>query len=236
MRLVRTAMAAALGGCAMAGAAPASAQFYLQSKDYAGQPVRGDEPGILSVPMPDATEAERRAALAWTLRAALNVAALQCQFEPTLNTVRNYNAMILDHKDELQKSFDLVGAYFKRTAATPKAGQAAFDSFNTKTYSGFATVAAQLNFCQTANAIGLDSNFAPRGHFGEFAQERMQELRNSLTPHGEQRVPHLVARYMTVSAPAPRLDKICWNKKGDWQTKKCGVLTWPPSGVATAAR
>ena len=233
MGLLRVAAGAALGMVAL-GATPASAQFFLESKPMAGQPVRGDEPGVIGSPLPDATPAELRAGLVWTMRAALNVAALQCQFEPSLNTVRNYNALLMDHRDELKGSFDTLVKYFARTGKTKAAGQTALDQFGTRIYSSYATVGAQRGFCQTASTIGSDSNFTPRGHFGELAEARMQEMRNSLVPFGEQRFPRFFAS--RVDLARPRLDVVCWNKKGEWQPKKCGVSTWPttaPVGIAS---
>ena len=224
----------AMVAAAMPVSAPASAQFYLQPKDFTGSPVKGDEPGI-AIPLPGATPVELRAGLVWTMRAALNVAALQCQFEPTLLTVRSYNGILLDHGPELKGAFDTLVKYFARTAKTKAAGQTALDQYGTRTYSGFATVAAQRNFCETAHLIARDAVFTPRGKFGELAEARMRELRNSLTPHGEQLFP----RYAQLSSgwtPIPRLDSICWDKKGRWQSKKCGDQNWPPTGVGIAAR
>ena len=229
MRVLRVAAGAVAGACAMV-ATPASAQFFLQSKDLAGQPVRGDEPGVIGSPMPDARPEELRAGLVWTMRAALNVAALQCQFEPTLATVRNYNALLVDHRDELKNAFDTLSKYFVRTGKTKAAGQTALDQFGTRIYSSYATVGAQRGFCQTANMIGADANFTPRGHFFELAEARMQELRNSLVPFGEQRFPR--NEWRDVAVVRPRLDAVCWSKKGEWRVKKCGVSTWPPMPAA----
>ncbi len=215
-------------------AAPAAAQFFLKPKDMTGAPVKGDEPGI-AIPLPGATAAERRAGLVWTMRAALNVAALQCQFEPTLTTVRSYNGILLDHEAELKAAFDSLSRYYARTAKTKAAGQTALDQYGTRTYSSFATVAAQRNFCETAHGIARDAVFTPRGGFGDLAEARMRELRNSLTPYGEQLFP----RYIPLSiapTPVPRLEAICWNKKGEWQPKKCGSQNWPPAGIGIAAR
>lgn len=171
-------------GCAatsLVAAAPASAQFFLRSHDYHGEEVTGTEANLGQV-LPGATPVELRAAMAWNLRAALNVAALQCQFEPTLLTRENYNAVLLDHKDELAGVWQTLTKYFTRTSKTPRDGQNALDQFGTRTYSNFATVSAQLNFCQTASEIGRDAVFAPRGGFGPLALSRIRELRNSLTP------------------------------------------------------
>ena len=233
MTVLRTALA--LGGAAislMAAATPASAQFFLRSHDFRGEAVKGHEDG-LGQSLPGATEAELRAAMAWNMRAALNVAALQCQFEPTLLTVNNYNAVLQDHEAELKASFDTLTKYFLRINKTAKAGQTALDQFGTRTYSGFATVAAQFGFCQTASVIGRDATFVPRGSFGELAMARIRELRNSLTPYGEQHFQRYLGRDY---ASKPRFDPICWNKKGEWVTKKCGVFAWPPAGAAVATK
>lgn len=235
MSLLRTAVVGMLAVGAF-GASPASAQFFLQSKNLAGQPVRGDEPGVLATPLPGAKPEELRAGLVWTMRAALNVAALQCQFEPTLTPVRNYNALLQDHQDELKKSLDTLSKYFVRTAPTKAAGQKALDQFGTRTYSSFSAVAAQYGFCQTAHAIGRDANFTPRGHFGEFSEARMQELRNSLVPFGEQRFVWY-RDFAQLNLARPRLDAVCWDRKGVYREKKCGPANWPNYGpVAYAVR
>ena len=106
----RGALALGLAAIGLGAAAPASAQFYLRSHDFTGAPVTGQESDI-GIPLPGATEAERKAGLVWNMRAALNVAALQCQFEPTLLSVENYNAMLRDHEVELKNSFDTLAKY-----------------------------------------------------------------------------------------------------------------------------
>lgn len=212
--LILTAMAGAF-----AAATPASAQFFFKSPDLSGAPVRGDEPGIV-MPLPGATPVELRAGLVWTLRAGLNVAALQCQFDDSLLTVSNYNALLKDHADELQASLDTLTKYFTRTNKTKKAGQAALDQFGTRTYSGFSTVSGQYMFCQTAGSIGRDAIYAPRGTLGSVAEMRMRELRNSLLPAGEQRFPGRITLPRHVLLP--NLADQCW-KRDEWNAKKCGA-------------
>jgi hypothetical protein len=215
-----------LCACAVAASAlhvaPASAQFFLVEKDMKGTAVRGHETG-LGQELPGATEAEQRAALVWNMRAALNVAALQCQFEPTLMTQANYNVILLNHADELKKSYDVLTKYFARMAKTVKAGQTALDQFGTRTYSGFTTVAAQYGFCQTAASIAREAIFVPRGSFYQIAENRTRELRNSLVPSGEQRFPRGIL-YTRQAGTLPRFDEICWDKKGNWVIKKCGAF------------
>lgn len=219
-------------GTFLLAALPAHAQFFMKSKDFSDAPITGSEAGVGQV-LPGATPEELKAAVTWNMRAALNVAALQCQFEPTLNVVANYNAIMTDHKAELKQSYDTLTAYFKRSNKTAKAGQTALDQFGTRAYSTFATVSAQYNFCQTANEIGRDAVFAPRGTLGALALARTKELRNSLVPWGEQRFP----RFDSAMSPSmPRMDAICWSKKGEWVKKKCGEMNFPPVGATYAQR
>lgn len=212
------------GGASLLVSAPASAQFFLKPANLAGERVTGSEPGMIGQALPGANADELRAALAWNLRAALNVAALQCEFEPTLLTRINYNAILKDHAIELANSLGTVEKYFNRTYKNKKQAQVEFDKFGTRVYSGFSTVSGQLSFCQTAASIGHDALFTKRGQFGELAQDRMKELRASLQPWGEQ---FRVTRMMAEGFPALRLppfgnDK-CW-KRGKYQERKCGAL------------
>ncbi|WP_174292292.1 hypothetical protein [Sphingomonas bacterium] len=234
---VRQFAAGAVLAAAVAAATPATAQFFLQSHDFSGGTVKGDEPGM-TVPLPGATSAEYKAALAWTMRSALNLAALQCQFEPTLHTVETYNAILKDHDAEFDKDQATLQKYYARTPGAgratagkgSKAGQAGFDQFGTRTYSAFAVVSAQYGFCQTAAAVGREALFAPRGTFGDLAERRMRQLRNSLVPAGEERFPYYLTRTSTLT-PLPRLDAQCWNKKSEWQAGKCGAQNWPPAAA-----
>ena len=227
MVLRKALMAASLIGSLAGLATPATAQFYLRSHGYSGQPVTGEEPGMVQ-PMPGATPAELRASLVWNMRAALNVAALQCQFEPTLLTTANYNAVLKDHNAELKGAFDTLTKYFVRVGKSKPKGQSMLDQFGTRTYSSFVTVGGQFAFCQTAASIGRDAVFTPRGSFGTLAVNRMAEMRASLQGvFGEQGVARLPTREALV---LPRLDAVCWDRRGNWVQKKCGPQNWPPAG------
>lgn len=232
--VLRKAILAALAGAAtMMAAGPATAQFYFKTHDMTGAPVTGAEPGILP-PMPGATPGELTAGLVWQLRSALNVAALQCQFEPTLLTVANYNAIIHDHDTEFDDAQKALLAYFTRVNKTKKAGQSAFDQFNTRVSSEFSTVSAQYSFCQTAGEVGQAALFAPRGGMKAVAQARTRELRNSLVPWGEQYFPGTVV--INMPPYIPRMDDACW-KKDEWNDRKCGAYPFPVgTPVAMAAR
>lgn len=201
------------GTCAMVIAslvsAPAQANFFWKAPDFRGPPVRGDEPGVSASPLPGATPAELRAMVLWNLRSALNVAALQCQFDPTLLTQNQYNHLLENHKAELAGAYQALSGYFKRV--DKKAGQTKLDMYGTRTYSSFSAVGApQFTFCETASAIGRAAIFTPKGQLGDLAHNRLSELRNSLTKRmGEQQFtyapPYHVPRY-------PTFDERCWKK------------------------
>lgn len=206
----------------LAVAQPAAAQFFWSPPDLSTPPVTGAEP-TLGLGMAGATPDELRAGLVWNLRAALNVAALQCQFEPTLLTLSNYNAMIAHHKGELASSFTTLGNYFQRTAGKGKPGQAALDQYGTRIYSGYSTVQAQRSFCQVAGSIGRDAIFADRGRLYEVAQKRMGELKRSLVLTGEQ---YFGNPGYGFRASIPSLADECWKKgklmtscKDRWETE-----------------
>ena len=129
---------------AIGQASAASAYLFWYQPKFAGEPVKGDEPGLGMV-MPKASAAELQAHMLWNLRAGLNVAALQCQFSPILQTVPNYNDLLRKNSEELLAAQKTLSSYFKRTSA--KSWQKAFDQYTTKTYNGFSTMHAQLAPC-----------------------------------------------------------------------------------------
>src|SRR3546814_4168051 len=100
MNINRVARNLSLAAIAMACfATPAAAQFFWKPADLHAATVEGNEPN-LGFALPGATPSEYRAALLWSMRAGLNVAALQCQFAPTLLTLSNSNALSAHHDDE----------------------------------------------------------------------------------------------------------------------------------------
>jgi hypothetical protein len=216
VRMLAVGAAAMLLGSAQAAAA--GSYLFWKKPDFSGAPVKGDEPGII-LPLPGATEKEIRAGLIWSLRSGLNVAALKCQFAPLLATVPNYNGMLTQHAKELNEAYVLVQGYFKRTGG--KTWQKSFDQYTTRTYNGFSTFNGEQGFCDTAAIIGRDILGQKRGDLYLIAQNRMRELRNSLEPARDGiymlPLPVLAARSL------PSLDKICWDKKGQFNQRKCGI-------------
>ncbi|HEX7857418.1 MAG TPA: hypothetical protein VF503_27370 [Sphingobium sp.] len=203
---------ALLACTALLAAVPANAQLFWQPPDLSTPPVTGTEPGLN---LPGATPTEMQAALVWHLRAALNVAALQCDFEPTLLTTSNYNNMINHHRDELSGAFNTLGAYFKRVNGVV-AGQKQLDQYGTRVYSSYSAVQAQIDFCQVAGKVGREAIFAPRGALYKVAQNRIGELRGALVAKGDLVYGNPAYGF---TAKLPPLDKKCW-KNGDL-VKKC---------------
>lgn len=144
-------------------------------------------------PLPGLTAKEVRADAVWTMRAGLNVAALQCQFSPFLAAVPTYNALLRQHSDELADSFKVMTGYFVRTKG-PKVGQRAFDSYATRTNQSWSTFDAQYSFCNAAAMTARHALGVPKGKFGDFATAELPPLRESLAGDS-----HLMAL-------APRLD------------------------------
>ena len=209
------ALGLALTGLAAGG--PAQAYLFWSPPALGGAPVTGEDPAIV-LKLNGANPAEQKAGLIWTMRAGLNVAALQCQFAPALQTVANYNNMLRQHAAELQSTYGTLSGYFKRTGG--KTWQTALDTFTTRTYNSFSTLDAQIIFCETAAAIGRDTMQRPKGQLAAIASERMREFRNSLKPVGDQ----VFAAYAPKFAPMaePQFDEapVCVDRKGR-PKKKC---------------
>ena len=197
--------------------ASASAQLYWLAPDFNGPPLVGYEAGM-GVPMPGATPTEQSAAIAWNMRSGLNVAALQCNSEPVLRTLENYNAILSDHNAELAAVFNTLTSYFKRVNKTPRAAQQALDKFGTKTYSGFSAVSGLRGFCKVSGDVSRTGIFTPKGKFAEFAVNNLRTLRNSLVFKGEQQFRGISP---TLRAGIPNLDERCWKKNS--YIRSCGL-------------
>lgn len=224
------------GAAVLFAAAPASAQFFIKPADLSGSPVTGSEPGMIGPELPEATADELRAALVWNLRAALNVAALQCQFEPTLLTLHNYNSILTDHQAELRQAYLTLEKYFVRVnKKNKKLGQTELDRFGTRVYSGFSTVSGQLSFCATSASILHAAVFTRRGGLSDLAQSRMRELRESLRGWGEQAFTRSFSYRMGLSRMPPFANPECW-QGSFYVSKKCGALPAGWGYMAAASR
>lgn len=125
------------------------------------------------------TPAEAQAHAIWNVRAALNVAALQCQYSRFLDTRNTYNALITHHADELQQAQRMVQSHFTRL--DKGRGQAGFDRYNTQTYNSFSTLDAQYRFCEAAGEVGKRELAQPKGRMGALAVDGLMQLRTALS-------------------------------------------------------
>ncbi|KAA9019772.1 hypothetical protein [Sphingobium limneticum] len=189
-------------------AQPASAQFFWSPPDMSAPPLT-DAAAATALGLPGATPTEIKAGLAWNLRAALNVAALQCQFEPTLLSTSNYNAMIAHHDAELDTAQAALLGYFQRTVGKGKPGQSASDMYNTRIYSGYSTVQAQKGFCQATAEVGRQAIFADRGALNEVGRTGLASIKKSLVAAGEQFYGTPGYDY---AVALPSFDPKCWKK------------------------
>src|SRR5690349_3692253 len=99
------------GAAGLLATTPASAQLFLYDPVFPTGPIEGSDP-LVGIALPNATPAESRAHLLWNLRSGLNVAALQCQFSPSLRAVDNYNALLAHHSRELTSAYQTLEGYF----------------------------------------------------------------------------------------------------------------------------
>lgn len=159
--------------------APAKAASRVPAKPVA--PAPPTTAGIMvpkAVVLVRATPAETRAHAVWTLRAALNVAALQCQYSPFLRSVDNYNQMLKKHGGELASAQTVMLSHYMRTVK--RGGAAAFDRYNTRSYNSFSTLDAQYNFCWAAGQAGQALRVGDVGAMGRIAETMVPELRVAL--------------------------------------------------------
>lgn len=124
------------------------------------------------------TPPEAEAHAIWNIRAALNVAALQCQFSPFLATVKNYNDFLKHHSDELVRAQKTLVGHFRRYDG----GRAvnSFDQYTTRTYNSYSTLDAQYKFCEAGGVAGRQVLAVGKGKLGAEALRRNPEIRASL--------------------------------------------------------
>jgi len=176
-------------------------------------------PGVMApVKMRDMTPAEKRAHQVWSLRAALNVAALQCQFSPFLRTVKNYNLMLPHHSAELASALKTMNGHFVRLDGA-KTARMTFDQYTTRTYNSFSTLEAQLSFCQKASDIGWEALAARKGSYADLAEARLPEVRAAMIPKWN---PLVLVQLGWLEAPG--FANPCLDRKGKQipiMSKKC---------------
>jgi hypothetical protein len=131
-----------------------------------------------AVVLRDLTPAEAEANAIWNVRAALNVAALQCQFSRFLRTVNNYNDMLKHHGEELTGAQTTMLGHFRKQAKTR--GASSFDQYTTRTYNSYSTLDAQYRFCDVAGWVGRRVLALPKGQLRRTAMAEARDVRAAL--------------------------------------------------------
>lgn len=162
-------------GAAAVKRKPASARKSPIAKVAASAPA--SDFGVNLRPM---TTAEADANAIWNLRAALNIAALQCQYSPFLATVNLYNAILQQHADEIDRAKLTMMAHFRRYDGAR--GVTSFDQYTTKTYNAYSTLDAQLAFCDRAGTVGRELLAIRKGQLAPIARDHVATVRASLVP------------------------------------------------------
>jgi hypothetical protein len=130
-------------------------------------------------PLKAPTPAEVEADAIWALRAALNVAALQCQYSSYLRTVNNYNEIVKYHARDFLNAQTILSRHFKRVDGARSAKS--FDKYNTRTYNSFSTLDAQYAFCEKAAEAGRHILTIKPTKLGPEAAGLYRDLRASLS-------------------------------------------------------
>lgn len=171
-------------------AAPAKKQVRRPAALVAPVPAPVDVPMVVRAPgemmipaeakLRATTPAEADANALWNLRAALNIAALQCQFSPFLATVATYNAVLRQHGEEFDRARVTLVDHFRRYDKA--AAQNSFDQFTTRTYNSYSTLDAQLSLCEKAATVGREALIVRKGQLAPFALQANLQIRAALIP------------------------------------------------------
>lgn len=127
------------------------------------------------------TAAESAAYDLWSLRAGLNVAAIQCQFSGFLRTVPSYNGLLNQHSREFTAANSALDRYFVRTKGA-RASKLEHDRFNTRLWQSFSSIDSQLPFCEAASQVGREVLATPVGKLGPAAGPLLARLRTAFGP------------------------------------------------------
>lgn len=105
------------------------------------------------------------------LQTMLNVAGLQCRYDPTLKVLDNYNQFIRNVRPQFLSQLKVLETRFKRTGG--RSWQNALDKHRTKLFNSYSTVNDQVPFCLKSAEILLQASVLPAGELSKFADRTM---------------------------------------------------------------
>lgn len=189
---------ALVAGCSQPKAPPPQAQA---AKPAVAPPlITPQQPVALSEIHRQAGDVER----IWHLRAALNVAALQCVGSKQAVLVQDYNLLLSRHKVVLAQAYAAKQARFQQLSG--KGWQKAMDRHMTQLYNHWAWPPAQQRFCANAiEAARRTALISPEG-FGDYALRALSTVDQpiALTQNSSIRlVTAAPTRTAAVASPAP---------------------------------
>ena len=110
----------------------------------------------------------------WHVRAALNVAALNCRDANEAHTVAAYNGMLSTRRATLAAADTQTKALYR--ARFGGAWQNMHDTAMTRLYNFFAQPPAHDDFCQVAEQILDEEQLVPGAAFADFANDALARL------------------------------------------------------------
>lgn len=111
----------------------------------------------------------------WNLRAALNVAALNCQDAQYANLLPNYSAFLTNFSRPLKAANDTITREF-RDRFGGRSYRAEQDSYMTRVYNFYALPPAQRNFCQAALDVSAESLAVAAADLESFSARSLPKL------------------------------------------------------------
>lgn len=112
----------------------------------------------------------------WHLRAALNVAALNCGTKGHVPVEGGYNAMLTAHKDILGEAYAAETGRF----GEGRAAMQEVDRHQTRLYNFFANIRSLAKFCETAHDITERVNAMPSTELALAARHFLAKLEQPL--------------------------------------------------------
>lgn len=113
----------------------------------------------------------------WNFRAAINVAALNCQGPVWGAIAQNYNRMIVVHKVQLTKTNSAVDTEYRKRFPGQNALRVR-DTRTTELYNYFALPPVRENFCNTALFKSNESLTVPLAGFADYSIAGLTEFDN----------------------------------------------------------
>lgn len=173
------ALAVALASCAKAPP-PAAPPPVVQATPMRPYPPQSASPNYVLPPMaPDGTRVTVNTGaspkqMTWNLRAAFNVAALNCLRPQHVQILDGYKAFLTNNKRELLSTYKTVESEFKGKHSSK--GLFERDLYMTQVYNHYAFPPTLMEFCDGVLAMSLESQTVKSSDLDSFAARWMPRI------------------------------------------------------------